>query len=297
VTGIGYFRGRTRLETITTVVPVAEIARGTGLVGTVRAIGTAFFVSKLGLLVTARHVVDEMVSDEAPEGRFNGPPGHALVIMVPLQPSDAPTAVKTVPVQQVSLDMGVSDVAVLRVDMNEFPQAVLPYLQPWPLAYIRPTIGEGCQVIGYDKLAVDEVDTSGETPTAAWSQQLTPQHGLVRELHASGRDNTLAPQPCFATTMETSGGMSGGPVFTEGGLCGVLSSGGTDPYSIASFIATCFYLRIDCDVGTGLQEFRVGDLISAGYIRASGSNFHMRRSGERYAISWPTSEDGDPELG
>lgn len=287
-----YFRGRSRLETQTVVVPVAEVCGGE-----VRAMGTAFFVSTLGILVTARHVVDEMVPEDAPEGRVLGRPGHRLVVVVPSHPSDAPAVVQTVPVLQVSLDTSISDVAVLRVDMSQFPAVMLPYLLPWPIAYIRPASGEGCEVIGYDEMTVGGVDPSGESPVAAWTQRLTPERGQVRELHPGGRDRgRLARHPCFATTMSTKGGMSGGPVFTERGLCGVLSSGGPDPYSIASFIATCFYLKLDCDVGDGTQEFRVLDLINKGYIHASGTNFELENTGEGYTITWPEGEDGIPRI-
>ena len=65
----------------------------------------------------------------------------------------------------------------------------------------------------------------------------------------------LAPHPCFEIRIETTGGMSGGPVFTQAGLSGVLSAGANDaPYSLASFIATCYQLGIDCDFGDGLRR-------------------------------------------
>ena len=91
--------------------------------------------------------------------------------------------------------------------------------------------------------------------------------------------------------------MSGGPVFTNEGLCGVLSSGASDsPYSLASFIAACYYLKIDCDIGEGFQELEVLDLVSSGHIRASGSDFNMRNSGSRYEIEWPSDNGGAPPM-
>lgn len=135
---------RSKLETLTTVVPIAEVHNGE-----IKSVGTAFFVSEAGLLVTARHVIDGMVPEDAPEGRFLGRHSHKFAIVVPSTPSEDPDEVTAIRIQQIALDASVSDVAVLRVDMREFPAALLPYLRPWPLAHVRPKSGEECLVIGY----------------------------------------------------------------------------------------------------------------------------------------------------
>lgn len=152
-------------------------------------------------------------------------------------------------------------------------------------------------VIGYAGMDRDVVvDLSGENGLAAWPRQLDVRKGLVGDMFPGGRDRVFY-QPCFEIRIATDGGMSGGPVFTNGGLCGVLSVGADDShYSLASFIATSYYLRIHCDVGAGLQAFSILDLVHLGYIQAGGPTFEINEHGERYEIVWISDEDGVPPV-
>ena len=59
--------GRDEFETMTCVVPVLDSKNGV-----MRARGTAFFVSDRGLLITARHVIDEKVPDDVPGATTTG---------------------------------------------------------------------------------------------------------------------------------------------------------------------------------------------------------------------------------
>ena len=270
---------------MTCVVPVLDSESGV-----MRARGTAFFVSDRGLLITARHVIDEKVPDDVSGGDHRGPEGHHYFVIVPSSPTEAGQADRvSLRVVQIALDPRKSDVAVMTVDMGAFPDVMRPSLKPWPLAHVRPTPGEECMVMGYADMAVGEpVDSAGGSLDVIWTQRLAVSDGRVGDLYTSGRDSGLAPHPCFEITIETTGGMSGGPVFTQAGLCGVLSAGANDaPYSLASFIATCYQLGIDCDFGDGQTTYAINDLVMSRRIAATGPRVGMKDLGDRYEILWP----------
>ena len=137
-------------------------------------------------------------------------------------------------------------------------------------------------------LPAKPLDTSGDSTRIGWMQRLDARSGLVGDLFPGGRDRVLAPHPCFEVRVPTKGGMSGGPVFTRRGLCGVFSSGDINdfPYGYASYIATCYYLAIDCDAGNGIQSLTITDLVTSGHIQARGDDFEMRNVDDRYRIEW-----------
>jgi hypothetical protein len=274
---------RSVLEMMASVVPVAEIEDDT-----ITALGSAFFISNLGLLITARHVVDEAIRKDRPEGRSAGRPGHHYVIVVPRNSSDTPLEVIGLPVQQIGFDSTTSDVAVLRVDMNQFPDDLLPHLRPWPLAHVRPEPGEECTIYGYGAMLVGEPIDVSDVTRINWMQQLDTSRGPVGDVFPGGRDSGLAPHPCFEVRTVVRGGMSGGPAFTNRGLCGVFSAGDITgfPYALVSYIATCYYLRVDCDLGNGLQEVRITDLVGGRHVEARGDDFEMRSEDGRYKIQW-----------
>lgn len=282
------FTGRTELEFVTSVVPVLEQRSGV-----IAAMGTAFFVSQQGILLTARHVIDGMFGDDPSPGEHFGEPGHFFFVLVPGGP--VPEAIshrESLRVTHISLEPRKSDIAILRVDMSSFPLETLPHLKPWPLAHYRPTLGEECAVFGYAEMAVGQpVDPTGASPDLAWTQRVAAESGLVGNQYPSGRDRSLAPYPCFEVLVPTSPGMSGGPVFTDNGLGGVVSVGttgeeGLEPYSLAALIASCYQLGLQFDLGDGMREHMLNDVIAGGGIVATGPATGMRDLGDRFEVVW-----------
>jgi len=279
------FTGRSELEFVTSVVPVLE-----SKAGIITPCGTAFFVSEQGILLTARHLVDGVFGTDVTAGEHVGEPGHFFFVLVPGAEANGPRA--SLRVTHVSFEPRKSDIAILRIDMGSFPSATLPHLRPWPLAHFKPEPGEICAVAGYANMAVGEpVDPTGVSPDLEWRQQLVFLEGIVGDLHSKGRDSSLAPHPCFEVLVPTSPGMSGGPVFTNNGLGGVVSTGisggeGPLPYSLAALIATCYQLGVQIDLGDGVREHMFNDVISSGKIMAAGPRTGMRDLGDRFEVIW-----------
>lgn len=128
----------------------------------VEALGTAFFVSSRGILLTARHIVDGELSEGVPAGDVTGSPNHGFFVLVPSGVTAQGQRHRTsLRVTQVALEPRTSDVAVILVNMTEFRSSVLPYLKPWPLAHFRPTPGEEAVAVGYQEWRSGPLVTSG----------------------------------------------------------------------------------------------------------------------------------------
>jgi hypothetical protein len=239
------------------VVPVLETTpRG------IFALGTAFFVSERGILVTARHVVDGQLDNDVAAGDHLAQSDHRFFVLVPSDvTSQGQRHRASLVVTQVALEARLSDVAILVVDMSQFPVATRQHLKPWRLAHFRPVPGESSWAVGYADMAVGEAIASG--PAAGdieWHQALSREEGPVEEILPRGRDPVMAPHPCFSVSTNTAPGMSGGPVFTSRGIGGVVSIGLSQsedlpPYSIAALISSGYHLGVDLDLGRGRRTY------------------------------------------
>jgi S1-C subfamily serine protease len=273
---------------MTSVVPVLESDNEV-----ITAVGSAFFVSDQGILLTARHVVDAAFGDDVTAGDHVGGPGRFYFVLIPAGTSPEAQAHRvSLRVTHVSFQPELSDVAIVRADMEAFPAELFPRLKVWPLAHFRVTPGEECMAAGYGVMAVGEpIDESG--PDLEWTQRVDAVEGFVGRVFPGGRDAGFARHPCFEVLVATKGGMSGGPVFTHNGLVGVVSGGASDaPYTLASYIATCYQLGIEFDAGDGLESHMFNDLISAGHVTATGPRTGMRviegpYEEPRLEVVWP----------
>src|ERR1700733_13038566 len=146
------------LDLATSVVPILQSRPG-GII----PLGTGFFVSARGLLATARHVVDGDLVGDVPTGDVFGPPDSLLFVLVPSGDTPAERNRRTgVPLRQVALHPGKSDVAILIVDMSRFPPSMIQHLRPWTLAHFRPTAGEEAAALGYAGMEVGDFLATGD---------------------------------------------------------------------------------------------------------------------------------------
>lgn len=285
---ISIVTGRSEFEVMASVVPVLETTpRG------IVALGTAFFVSERGILVTARHVIDGQLDDNISAGDHLGHRDHRFFVLVPSEVTSPGQRHRTsLMVTQVALEPQLSDVAILVVDMGQFPVVTRQHLKPWTLAHFRPIPGESSWAIGYADMAVGKVIVSG--PAAGdieWHQALRCEEGPVDEILPGGRDAVMAPHPCFSVSTNTAPGTSGGPVFTSRGIGGVVSlglsqSGDLPPYSIAALISSGYHLGIDLDLGRGRQTYLISDLIGMGEIVTVGGPTAMVVNDGRLEVVW-----------
>jgi len=104
------------------------------------------------------------------------------------------------------------------------------------LDLLPPTVGERISAFGYHSNTVDVGDREITLRQAAGTT-----HGDVLEVHHQYRDAVRLNFPCFRTNARFDGGMSGGPVFNRGHLCGVICSAlppATGDEEYASYVAS-----------------------------------------------------------
>ena len=216
-----------------------------------RCLGTGFFISCSGLLITAAHVITDPITRK---NGFAKPVGDrnwqledgSLGVMVRL-PSLSPESryifrpiewaaflgqrtENPLPIAGIDLKLN-SDVAVCKVAPI---QADVPFQ---PLAIVQRNmagvgmgVGKRATAIGYG--AMERIPLRNE------SGRLIPEH-LPFEMHVSSglilerfpdnwvKKDVPSPGPCFSATLQVPHGMSGSPIFDDEGVYvhGVVSTG------------------------------------------------------------------------
>jgi len=169
---------------------------------------TAFFISRVGFFVTAKHVMD---------GR-----AYRDVLVVVTIWADG---VRFNPVVDLSSEDG-SDVAIGFCDLAPQPQ-----IQPWTLSSEPLAPGSPVAVFGFPH---NETQTRGSGPELEMKLRMRPDYfdGEVRGHHPRGF--TLVKEPAYETSIDPQshspdlGGVSGGPLLSllTGKVHGILSSSG-----------------------------------------------------------------------
>jgi len=114
---------------------------------------------------------------------------------------------------------GLTDIAFLELAPTHEAQVseMLPALS---LRLDPPPVGGKIAAFGYHST---KVLRTGESEVEFGVNPYTAT-GTVKEIHNAGRDGYLLPFPSFRTDARFDPGMSGGPVFYDGALCGLICS-------------------------------------------------------------------------
>jgi hypothetical protein len=187
------------------VVPIVkELARGY-----LSVVGTGFYVTRYGLLVTAKHVVESLVNKD----------GTSLCASFVFHLAGE----KGVYLRKLCMAhiLQTSDVAVVQADnyLREYPDNPLMNLRGHLSTKFPP---EGASLITYaypENKVLDFEDKDAEREVHGDYFE----GGFLRYVHPP--ENPLLKFPYFETTIPLRPGASGGPVFYEGQIVGINCAG------------------------------------------------------------------------
>ena len=235
-----------------------------------RAVGTCFAISNHGMVMTARHVLDEALEldDEGNKKDEDQWVGALYVSKPTCNDGDMPGLLGgMLPANRVFYS-GSLDIAVMHLNLpkNNVTGETLrmPLLT---LATGLPRQDDTCIALGYHKM--DWTSVTDGTHTHKVVQSYSASRGPVKSVHHSGRDRMLH-FPCFQIDSRIVGGMSGGPVIgTDGGnVIGVVCSGfdGQD-ISYASLVGPSLLLVMEVTAGDeGNKRKFLYDFVKGGAV-------------------------------
>ena len=219
-----------------------------------KCLGTAFFISCSGLLVTAAHLIADLIQRQ--RGRFRELDDRSwhlgalkLGVMVPLNPflqgagyifRDIEWAAflgeraeRPIPIAGVRLNLN-SDAAICKVSpiAEGVPHQPLTIIQKG-LVGAGLTVGKKAMAIGYGEMrSVDLVQQSEGVIAGDFPFHLHASAGVILERFPNNltERQALTPGPCFSAELRLPAGMSGSPIFDHEGIYvhGVVSTGWED---------------------------------------------------------------------
>jgi hypothetical protein len=266
------------------IVPVVAIVAGENKV---RCVGTAFFVSCTGLLITAAHVVTDPIdrrygnvregddaSLRAHEMNFgvlvpNNPlfqiPGHSFF---PFEWSLFLAEQRPVPLSFMGLDLKLtSDIAICKVPekTGSYPHQPLAIVQSGIIG-TGMSVGSDAYALGYAGMENFDIDLNTAGQIIAHKKfNLHGSAGKIIEFFPNNFDHQVVPTPgpCFSFGAKIPSGMSGGPIFDREGIYvhGVISTGwedesGPEKFSFGSMLRPSMGLPISRMRGASLDDLQ-----------------------------------------
>jgi hypothetical protein len=236
----------------------------------VRAIGTRFSISDRGLVVTARHVVEEIQKIHASARADNNEFCGVLSICAePTAENPRNFVGGILPIVDAWTTNYFLDIALMLVELpvHDETKQYLP-IGMMALSPGIPKIGQACIGLGYTLIdwKADEV------PLPEISQSYNAARGTLEEIYFPRRDQRL-DFPCFLTDARFDLGMSGGPIISATGqVCGVICSGtelsdSTMPrISYGSLIGPALAISLKMTSRGLSKEFFLWDLVRGGAV-------------------------------
>ena len=153
---------------------------------------------------------------------------------------------------QVSAEQGESIKTQRQMPTQFFEWALLP-----------PPIGSEVVMFGYPKTGMTSSDGIMKIDS-----QVVYQIGRVTRIEELSRDKGMMNFPCFQIDKPVDNGFSGGPVFWDNKLCGIVSSGFEEDTWIATLWPLCL-LEYECpDLGSIGSTTTFGNLFESGVLQS-----------------------------
>jgi hypothetical protein len=278
------FIGTIRYMMGQSIVPV--VARVTGE-NVLRCLGTGFFVSCTGLLITAAHVIiDPIERNYGGVKALDDQTWHlgasGLGVMLPINPIGGTSgyiyreiewagflAQRTehpLPIRGIDLRL-TSDTAICKVVpiAKGVPYQPLPIVQP-ALRGLGMAVGKTVTVLGYPTMHhVELSQVDDRTMSGDFRFDLHVSKGQILERFPDNAQTkqVFAPGACFSASAKWPGGMSGSPIFDDERIYvhGVVSTGLEDEHGVAdigygSMLAECLALPIKPLNGKSLLDLQ-----------------------------------------
>lgn len=289
------FFGTTKFVLGQSIVPVVAQVTGESVL---RCLGTGFFISCSGLLVTAAHVITDPIERQyGGITELNDLTWQAgdlqLGVMIPLNPLQgggyiyrpiewanflAQRTHNPLPISGIDLKL-TSDTAICKVS------PIGPDIPHQPLAIVQAglhgtgmAIGKAATAVGYGAMQnVDLVQESNGVISGDFSFDLHASTGPIIERFPDNLVERQVPTPgaCFSASLCLPGGMSGSPIFDSEGVYvhGVVSKGwvdeeGLDNFGFGSMLAHSLRLPIPQLENKSLIELHMSD--EHGFPKLSG---------------------------
>jgi hypothetical protein len=263
-------------------------------------LGTAFVVSRIGIIMTARHVLEDAARFHQQEKRLRSAfenrssyemtdIGFSVLYSRATPPNNI--EVKLWPAHSFQIARP-TDVAIGSLVFNEgsFPYGVFALSPGMPKA--KSTIlSVGYAGFPEDGILLREIEDGSFITSGKYCPRLVVNEGRVTAIH--NVRGVVVGGPCFSTDFDIEHALSGGPAFDESGkVCGINSAGLGEltgkPGSSFSMLypALLSDVKLVAETQDGRLKMRAErtllDLIRSGLIRTDGS--------ERKAIVDPTPD-------
>ena len=167
------------------------------------------------------------------------------------------------------------------------------------LQLLAPPVGAEVQTFGYrGGSAAATFDDARTTTSVHWHSSTSTAVGTVIEVHDVRRDRGMLNFPCFRTNAPFTHGMSGGPIFHNGKLSGIICASGLQgndgqkiAYGATLWPLLALKLQLDFAGQPSDSWYTVLDLVDRGYVRAvDRERIAITGSGQQQAIHAPPTQ-------